>query len=71
MSKASSIPSIKNMNSNKNKNYISETYSVPTDVILEIAKIILQADLLHEIIGVKENKRQCYTSVPAANKWLL
>jgi hypothetical protein len=46
------------MKQNKNKNHISETYTVPTDVMLEIAQIIVQADLPHEIIGVKENKRQ-------------
>ena len=46
------------MNTSKNKNHIQETYIIPTDVMLEIAQIILQADLPHEIIGVKENKRQ-------------
>jgi hypothetical protein len=46
------------MKTNKNKNHVSETYTVPTDVMLEIAQIIMQADLPHEIIGVKENKRQ-------------
>lgn len=45
-------------NTNKNKNHNQETYIVPTDIMLEIAQIILQADLPHEIIGVKENKRQ-------------
>jgi hypothetical protein len=42
----------------KNKNSTEETLSVPTDVMLEIAQIILQAELPHEIIGVKENKSQ-------------
>ena len=46
------------MNTDKNKDYISETYTIPTDVMVEIAQIILQADLPHEIIGVKENKAQ-------------
>ncbi len=46
------------MNNTKSKNNNQETYFVPTDVMLEIAQIILQADLPHEIIGVKENKRQ-------------
>ncbi len=46
------------MNNNKNKNYISETYTIPADVMVEIAQIILQADLPHEIIAVKENKGQ-------------
>jgi len=51
------------MNISKNKNYVSETYAIPTDVILEIAQIILQADLPHEIIGVKENKSQIILSI--------
>jgi len=46
------------MNNNKSQNYVLETYTVPTDVILEIAQIIVQADLPHEIICVKEHKRQ-------------
>ena len=51
------------MTTSKNKNNVSETYAVPTDVMLEIAQIILQADFLHEIIGVKENKNQIVISV--------
>ena len=51
------------MNTSKNKNNASETYIIPTDVMLEIAQIILQADLPHEIIGVKENKNQIILSV--------
>ena len=46
------------MSTDKNKNHISETFIIPTDVMLEIAQIILQADLPHEIIGIKENKSQ-------------
>jgi len=42
----------------KNNNHISETFIIPSDVMLEIAQTILQADLQHEIIGVKENKSQ-------------
>ena len=42
----------------KNKNYEQQTFIVPCDMMLEIAQIILQADLPHEIVGVKENKRQ-------------
>lgn len=51
------------MNTGKNKNYNQESYIVPADVMLEIAQIILQADLPHEIIGVKENKRQLIISI--------
>jgi len=51
------------MNTSKTKNNASETYAVPTDIMLEIAQIILQADLPHEIIGVKENKNQIVISV--------
>jgi hypothetical protein len=40
-----------------------ETFLVPSDVMLEIAQIILKADLAHEIIGTKENKRQILISV--------
>jgi len=54
-------------NTGKNKNYNQETYIVPTDVMLEIAQIILQADLLHEIIGVKENKRQIIIGISYQN----
>ncbi|HEX7413662.1 MAG TPA: hypothetical protein VF411_06405 [Bacteroidia bacterium] len=43
---------------NKNKDYTLETYAIPADVMVDIAQIILQADLPHEIIGVKENKGQ-------------
>jgi hypothetical protein len=46
-----------------NKNTDQETYIVPTDVMLEIAQIILQADLPHEIIGAKEHKRQLIISI--------
>ena len=48
---------------NKNKNNASETYTVSTDVMLEVAQIILQADFPHEIIGVKENKSQIILSI--------
>ncbi len=43
---------------NTNKNYDQETFTVPTDVMLEVAQIILQADLPHEIMGIKEHKLQ-------------
>lgn len=46
-----------------NKNYSQETFAVPTDVVLEIAQIILHADLPHEIVGVKENKGQILVSI--------
>lgn len=55
------------MNTTKNKNYNQETYIVPNDVILEIAQIILQADLPHEIIGIKENKRQIIIGISYQN----
>ena len=45
------------------KNYTQEKFIVPTDILLEIAQIILQADLPHEIVGVKENKRQIIMSI--------
>jgi hypothetical protein len=45
------------------KNEDQETYIIPTDVMLEIAQIILQADLPHEIIGVREHKRQLIINV--------
>ena len=51
------------MNPEKSKNYQQETYIIPNDIMLEIAQIIVQADLPHEIIGVKENKRQIVISV--------
>jgi len=51
------------MNTSKTKNNASEIYTVPTDVMLEIAQIILQADFSHEIIGVKENKNQIIMSI--------
>lgn len=51
------------MNTSKTKNNASEIYTVPTDVMLEIAQIILQADFPHEIIGVKENKNQIIMSI--------
>ena len=40
------------------KGYEKESYAVPADIMPEIAQIILQANLPHEIIGVKENRRQ-------------
>ena len=43
---------------NKNKIYQQETFAIPNDVMMEVAQIILQASLSHEIIGIKENKRQ-------------
>ena len=51
------------MRTDKNKNNSSETFIIPTDVMLEIAQIILQADLAHEIIGVKENKSQIIMNI--------
>ncbi|HEX7414682.1 MAG TPA: hypothetical protein VF411_11615 [Bacteroidia bacterium] len=51
------------MITDKNKDYDSETYTIPTDVMVEIAQIILQADLPHEIIAVKENKAQIVFSI--------
>ncbi|MHB8260350.1 MAG: hypothetical protein ACYDCN_05720 [Bacteroidia bacterium] len=51
------------MSTDKNKDYDSETYVIPTDVMVEIAQVILQADLPHEIIGVKENKAQIVFSI--------
>lgn len=54
-------------NTGKNKNYNQETFIIPTDVMLEIAQIILQADLPHEIIGVKENKRQIIIGISYQN----
>ena len=51
------------MSTNKNKDHTSETYSIPADVMVEIAQIILQADLPHEIIGVKENQAQIIFSI--------
>ncbi len=48
---------------NTNKNYDQETFTVPTDVMLEVAQIILQADLPHEIMGIKEHKRQIIMSL--------
>jgi hypothetical protein len=51
------------MNMIKSKNYFTENYNVPTDIILEISQIILQADLPHEIIAVKENKQQIILSI--------
>ena len=53
--------------SNTNKNHNQETYIVPTDVMLEIAQIILKADLPHEIIGIKENKRQIIIGISYQN----
>ena len=35
----------------------SERYLIPSDVICEIAQIILQAALSHEIVGVKDDRR--------------
>ena len=46
------------MNKSKDQNYISEVYGIPADVMLEIAQIIVQADLPHEIQNVKANKGQ-------------
>ncbi|MFY9311105.1 MAG: hypothetical protein WAQ28_18825 [Bacteroidia bacterium] len=54
-------------NTSKNKSHNHETYVVSTDIILEIAQIILQADLPHEIIGVKENKRQIIIGISYQN----
>lgn len=54
---------VNDMNTIKNKNYITENYNVSTDIILEISQIILQADLAHEIIAVKENKQQIVLSI--------
>ncbi len=54
-------------NTSKNKNNNQETFIVPADVILEVAQIILQADLLHEIIGVNENKRQIIIGIGYQN----
>ncbi len=51
------------MNTVKSKNYITENYNVPTDIILEISQIILQADLPHEIIAVKEHKQQIVLNI--------
>ncbi len=51
------------MNPENSKNYHQETYTIPNDVMMEIAQIIVQADLPHEIIGVKENKRQVILSI--------
>jgi len=51
------------MNTTKNKDYTSDTYAIPTDVMVEIAQVILQADLPHEIINVKESKGQIIFSI--------
>lgn len=51
------------MNTIKNKNYSTENYNVSVDIILEISQIILQADLSHEIIAVKENKQQIVLTI--------
>jgi hypothetical protein len=51
------------MNVIKNKDYTAETYAIPADVMVEIAQIILQADLPHEIISVKESKAQIIFSI--------
>ena len=51
------------MNITKNKDYTSETYAIPADVMIEIAQIILQADLPHEIISVKVSKGQIIFSI--------
>ena len=51
------------MNTTKNKDYTTETYVIPADVMVAIAQIILQADLPHEIIGVKESKGQIIFSI--------
>ncbi len=51
------------MNTTKHKDYTVETYAIPTDVMVEIAQIILQADLPHEIIGIKERKGQIILSI--------
>jgi hypothetical protein len=40
------------------KNITEENYVIPVDVMLEVALIILQAEIGHEITAVKENKRQ-------------
>ncbi|MCX6183003.1 MAG: hypothetical protein NT150_13875 [Bacteroidetes bacterium] len=40
------------------KGFEKESYAIPADIIPEIAQIILQTGLPHEIIGVKENCRQ-------------
>jgi hypothetical protein len=45
------------------KNYTQEKFIIPTDILLEIAQIILQADLPHEIVEVKENKGQIVMSI--------
>ena len=51
------------MNTTKNKDYTAETYAIPIDVMVEIAQVILQADLRHEIISVKESKGQIIFSI--------
>jgi hypothetical protein len=35
----------------------SERYVIPCDIVCEIAQIILQANLKHEIVGVKDERR--------------
>lgn len=41
----------------------SERCLVPSDVICEIAQIILQAGLSHEIVGVKDDRRVIILSI--------
>ena len=39
------------------KHLKTEHYPVPTDVFCEIAEILLQTGLPHEIVAIKENRR--------------
>jgi hypothetical protein len=39
-------------------NQSSVNFFIPCDVMVEIAEVILQAELGHNIIGVEENKRE-------------
>jgi hypothetical protein len=42
----------------ENKNYSNKSIAIPCEVMTELAQIIIQADLPHEIIGVREAKGQ-------------
>jgi len=47
------------MNQTVNQNnQRSVNFCIPCDVMIEIAEIILQAELPHNITGVEENKRE-------------